>query len=530
MSSSHAHVGYNLGAIAAVVAIAGLALAAFGKPHWFVAALLVSWLSLWFLAAVLLSDAEKRPFLAGTLRHSKYTQIYTRLTRGSVLWIWNRLCDPADDKASWPTLFRAALTARLYDRALLLAVAYPILLIVGQWVVTGAQGKVGSFVLLPETGFWPARAALVAAFLVLAAGKVGRNLVLTSSRLVWRRRFGWLSRLALIAFAGLVAFEVVNIVAGKGTFSGALADVGAGGFAALGVTSIIVAGILVGNSVVIAVAVAGLSIALIASISFIKEGATFAPFAVAIILVGLGAFTLDFFGERSRLAFARMLLTCILLAAPLSAALTANWSTVPDDRRSVFLFLAVLPALNGLFDVISYALTLSLIRRGLRSSLPLLWGLADLALACLLFLGLGAVLVVAVHGLNLLAGVPFVDLSALFAGIHVAPGAYVWLYLMLFSTVLPTALHGLVSLIGLQGLCPRPLRRWLARRVDAAPQSPLHAIAASLGLGLLWTGPVMLLVFVGWVAWHYGKGIVLAGLEQYFHLLLWLAAIPIGAV
>ena len=76
----------------------------------------------------------------------------------------------------------------------------------------------------------------------------------------------------------------------------------------------------------------------------------------------------------------------------------------------------------------------------------------------------------------------------------------------------------------------RLLRRWLARWVEAAPQSPLHAIAASLGLGLLWTGPVMCLVGLGWIAWHYGKGIVLAGLEQYFHLLLWLAAIPVGAV
>lgn len=102
--------------------------------------------------------------------------------------------------------------------------------------------------------------------------------------------------------------------------------------------------------------------------------------------------------------------------------------------------------------------------------------------------------------------------------------------MMLFSTVLPTALHGMVSLIGVQGLCPRPVRRRLARSVEAAPKSPLHAIAASLALGLLWTVPVMCLVGLGWIAWHYGKGIILAGLEQYFHLLLWLAAIPVGAV
>lgn len=530
MQAEDSHLGFSLGAIAAVVAIVGLALAAIGKPHWFVATLFVSWLLLWFLAALLMSDTETRSFLAGTLRHSNYTQIYTRLTRGGVLRIWHRLCNPADDKVSWPTLFRAALTTRLYDKALLLAVAYPVLLLVGQWVVTGAEGRIGSFVLLPEAEFWPGRAALAAAILVPATVKIGRYLVLTSPRLVWRRRFGWLSRLALIAVVGAVALEVANIVAGKGTFSAALADVGSGGFAALVVSSLVFAGTLAGNSVAITVAVAGYSIVVIASLSFLQEGAIVTPFLFAIIFVAFGTFTIDFFDERSRSAFARMLLTCILLAGSLSAALTVDWSAVPDDRRSLFLFLAALPLLNGLFDLVSYALTLSLIRRGLRSSLPLLWGLADLALACLLFLALGAVLVVVVHGLNLLAGVPFVDLSALFAGIHVDPGAYVWLYLMLFSTVLPTALHGMVSLIGLQGLCPRLLRRWLARSVEAAPESPLHAIAASLGLGLLWTGPVMFLVGLGWIAWHYGKGIVLAGLEQYFHLLLWLAAIPVGAV
>ena len=73
--------------------------------------------------------------------------------------LWTRLCDPAPDNASTPTLFRAALTWRLYDLALRLAVAYPLLLLVGQWVVTGAEGRVGSFVVLPEADFWPERAA-----------------------------------------------------------------------------------------------------------------------------------------------------------------------------------------------------------------------------------------------------------------------------------------------------------------------------------------------------------------------------------
>ncbi|WP_428696394.1 hypothetical protein [Stappia sp.] len=501
MQAEDSHLGPILGTVAAVIAIIALAVAMFAILPVLIASLAVIWLSLWLLAAVMLSDTEKRSFLAGTLRHSNYTQIYTRLTRGGVLWIWGRLCDPADDKASWPLLFRAALTTRLYDKALLLAVAYPILLLVGQWVVTGAEGRIGNLAVLPEAAFWPARAALVASLLILAAGKIGEILASASPKPGWSKASDWLF---LVAFA--VAFA----------FAFAFAGAGAVAFAVAG--AVVVAG-----AVAVAFVFAG---------AVVVPGAFVGIFAVAGAVAGAVAVAVAvaFMDRRGRQAVARVFLTCTLLAALAAAALVLGWPVVREDYRSVFLFLAALPLLNGLFDLVSYALTLSLIRRGLRSSLPLLWGLADLALACLLFLALGAVLVVAVHGLNLLAGVPFVDLSALFAGIHVEPGAYVWLYLMLFSTVLPTALHGMVSLIGLQGLCPRPVRRWLARQVDAAPQSPLHAIAASLGLGLLWTVPVICLVGLGWIAWHYGKGIVLAGLEQYFHLLLRLAAIPIGAI
>ncbi|WP_306030685.1 hypothetical protein [Stappia sp. MMSF_3263] len=521
MQAEDSHLGFSLGAIAAVVAIVGLALAAIGKPHWFVAILLVSWLLLWFLAALLMSDTGTRGFLAGTLRHSKYTQIYTRLTRGGVLWVWSRLCDPADDRASWPSLFRAALTTRLYDKALLLAVAYPILLLVGQWVVTGAEGRIGSLPVLPEAEFWSARAALMAVLLILVAGKIGQNLTSASPRPGWSKASGW-----LFFFAFAFAIVAAVIATGAGPFALAVVIAGVGAFALAGaVVDVDVGASATGTALVGAGTGAG---------AFAVSGTFAGAVAIAVASAGAGAVAgavaIEFLDRRGGPAHARVFLTCIVLVALMVAALALDWSAVPDDRRSLFLFLAALPMLNGVFDLVSYALTLSLIRRGLRAQLPVVWGLADLALACLLFLGLGTVLVVAVHGLNLLAGVPFIDLSALFAGIHVDPGAYVWLYLMLFSTVLPTALHGMVSLIGLQGLCPRLLRRWLARSVEAAPESPLHAIAASLGLGLLWTGPVMCLVGVGWIAWHYGKGIILAGLEQYFHLLLWLAAIPIGAI
>jgi hypothetical protein len=86
---------------------------------------LVTFLLLTGTALLSFTDPASRAFLAGTLRKSTYTQIYTTLTRRLVMRLWSALCDPAEDRASVPSLFRAALTWRLYDKALLIAVAYP---------------------------------------------------------------------------------------------------------------------------------------------------------------------------------------------------------------------------------------------------------------------------------------------------------------------------------------------------------------------------------------------------------------------
>jgi len=233
---------------------------------------------------------------------------------------------------------------------------------------------------------------------------------------------------------------------------------------------------------------------------------------------------------RRKQRLSRFLSTFAVIAVVVIVAATLDWSEVPEEGRSLFLFLAVLPLINALFDLVSYAVTLSLIRRGLRSAMPFLWGLADLAVACGLLLGLGAVLVAVIHGLNLLAGVPFLDLPALFAGVQATPGAYWWLYLMLFSTVVPTGLHALLSLLGVQGIWPRKWRLPVAGWVGAAQQSPLHALRASLGLSLIWALPLLGLGAALWALWHFGETALLRFLALYLDALVWIAGGAVGAI
>jgi len=234
--------------------------------------------------------------------------------------------------------------------------------------------------------------------------------------------------------------------------------------------------------------------------------------------------------RRGKQRLARLILTAGIIAAVVIAATTLDWAEVPEGLRSLFVFLGVLPLVNALFDVASYAVTLSFIRRGLRAKLPFLWGLADLAVACGLLLGLGAVLVAVIHGLNLLAGVPFLDLPALFAGVQATPGAYWWLYLMLFSTLLPTLLHGFFSLLGVQGIWPRKWRLPVAGWVGAAQQSPLQPLRASLGLSLIWALPLLGLGAALWALWHFGETALLRFLALYLDALVWIAGGAVGAI
>ncbi|ARE41666.1 hypothetical protein RGUI_3525 [Rhodovulum sp. P5] len=513
--SETGHIGHNLAIWGVVTASAVAAMLAF-PPHWAVWAAGILWLLLWLVAILGLSDGPSRKFLSGTLRHSNYTQIYTALTRRNVMWVWGKLCDEAGDRDSLPTLFRAALTWRLYDTALLLAVAYPLVLLVGQWIVTGEDGKVGTALVLPAADFWPDRAAVLGAYAVLAFGVLNLQYVKNAEGSPIGKPANRTFLAAAAVACGIGALYVATTkfqFAGFGLFAIAFAFSGALRFE--GVFAFAISSIMAITP----------SIGIVASLT----NSAFLAASVASVFLLAVLIPVVWIERRRNGALARLMISVVVVGVSLAIASQIDWSSVDEDRRSLFLFLAVFPLLNALFDVVSYAVTLSLLRRGLRAGWPFLWGLLDLLIACALFLALGATLVAVVHGLNQLAGVRLLDLGVLFAGVRETPGAYVWLYLMLFSTIVPTALHFAVSLLGVQGLWPRVLRRPVAGWVKTADQSPVQAVGAALALGVIWTIPLIALGGIVWGFWHFGGEAAVWVLGRYFNLLLWIAAEPVGA-
>ena len=116
--------------------------------------------------------------------------------------------------------------------------------------------------------------------------------------------------------------------------------------------------------------------------------------------------------------------------------------------------------------------------------------------------------------LNALGTAPVYDLAALFAGLRTSPGDYWWLYLILFSTLAPTALHILVAALAVQGwfVFQRP-RRAVAHWIEAAPTSHPAAVGGCLAQALIWWAPLMALAGLGWALWQViGTGAAAAGL------------------
>lgn len=217
------------------------------------------------------------------------------------------------------------------------------------------------------------------------------------------------------------------------------------------------------------------------------------------------------------------LLTGSVLTALVLTALWAPWPEISDDRKNIFLFLGLFPILNAMFDALSYAATLALMRLGLRRWNPVLAALADILCALVLFLAVGATLTAAVAGMNALAGTPILDLGVLFARMHQNPASHLWVFGMLFSTALPTLAHFALALLGAQALVPGVLRRVTVRLINQMPTDPFAAVFAPFLTGFVLAVPFALFGLLIAALWHGGKTLILAGLGLYGEALLRLA-------
>lgn len=174
-------------------------------------------------------------------------------------------------------------------------------------------------------------------------------------------------------------------------------------------------------------------------------------------------------------------------------------------------------------------MTLCLIRLGLRRWNPFVCGLIDLFVALFLFLGLGIYLVVVIAALNALAGTQILDLDRTLADIRENPRENLWVFVMLFSTAMPTVLHFCLALLGAQEMVPVPLRR-LTLRLIQSDDTSFAPLFAALLLALVLLIPFLVVGGVLWLIAVWLTPTLLFLLAGYEDILLHIATHWVGAL
>lgn len=417
----------------------------------------------------------------------------------------------------------------LLDFALLWAVLYPLLLLLLQWVVMG-EGRLGTFAVLPgwQSLIEPV-GTLVALTLILILPRLA-PWELTNRQVVIRISADWLP---ILVYTSAVALAVASAVASASAPASAVAFAFAVAFTATAAVAVTVAGtvalsVAAALAVAIAVAFAGAgTVADAFAFAFAGAVASTSAGVVAFAGAGAGAFAVAFAvaravavatarlvrSGRARLAYGLMVTIYVLLTLSIPAFL--SFERMGDQVRGVYLFLGLFPLLNGVFDFLSYGVTLGLWRAGLRRGgiAPWVLGFADIVAALLLFTALGAALILSVAVMNRLAGVDILPLEPIFTDLRSKPvtdqpwlasaqAQYMWLYAMLFSTLVPTLIHAGLSCLSLAQWAPAGLRRRYVGWIDRRDESPWAEIGVTVGLGLTWFMSFMLpLVGLGGLLW-----------------------------
>jgi len=235
-------------------------------------------------------------------------------------------------------------------------------------------------------------------------------------------------------------------------------------------------------------------------------------------------------------------LSGIVLAVTYGIGWAFAWGgAAQPGSPSLLVFLAALPLVNALFDWGSLGLTRYLLRRALAAAgaaARLIYGLIDAGAAVAILAGLAVVIPAALTGLNALAMAggwpePLIDVAGRLALLRTSPGdpSVWWIHLMLFSTLLPSVMHIVITGAAVVTLVwPPRWNAWYAARLwptELAHRPDRRKMAAYLtlrqvtevGLPLVPLGGIVAILFVYKIA-----------VPQFASGLLWLATAVTAAL
>jgi hypothetical protein len=375
-------------------------------------------------------------------------------------------------------------TARSFDRCLLLALIYPIAMVIILWIVTGHPGPAGAALGLSQDVFWGRRALPLAAVFFFAWASC-RKVFWANRSIRW---FALVASLTLgsasifasqqvigatvVSFVLLVMNQTYRGVYASAVFSGTL------GFAFIAASLVAYARFYLDgfDLAFLAVVVMAIILAAPSAQTLSRAQGMEGWFQLAIVTISLGLF----------------------LILPL--ALGARDEVMHDSVSGLLLF-AFLTLVNAPFDWLSLGLTRALLRRGLELGgwWPYACAVVDAVLAVVLIAVLAATMLLSAQWFDdaaistarhmrsslklptdwltpdLTASIQkwqrsdvghILDVRALLDGIRHNPKSpeYFWVYATLFSTMIPSVVNLAIGGCSLLRGAP-PLRRLLLRNM-----------------------------------------------------------------
>ena len=382
------------------------------------------------IATLWKNDADRTRWIAA-LNHDSWKTFYHDTMFDVLEWLNNRLSRPEISADAPPA--RVAFSHGLINATMVLAVAYPLLSFIAQWLA-GSPLQIGDLSIAPA-GSGIARIFVIfwlsaSFFLYLYAAK-------TKSR--WR----WPSfiRASVILYGGIFVSKQFDVPAA------------------------------IAVAVAVAIAIAGAS-------------------AIAGAGAGAGAGALQFAEQKygKRPVFSLLYLAALFLLITLAIYFLPSLETTKTFPPTyLLLFFAIFPILNAVADFASTGLTRYLLHRGLARSTPLN-ALMDTIGGVVIFFILGGAIITYIHLVRPIDGTPLLDLGELFNQLQTNRSDYWWLALMLGSTLLPTFLHLLIGIATLALQYPEVLRQWIVKKLESgAKGSEIHGRLGSIAICVLIT-------------------------------------------
>lgn len=397
------------------------------------------------------------------LRNRSNRQNYKRRLTAFLDWVDDRVSKRETSLGILPTSASFAWSVGLLNFSLAFALAYPIFLILCTWIITG-KAEIGSLTIFTEETRWAWR--YIPFLLVIGAFSLFRYWV--------PQQKSTLSQ--LIVFVAIIGIA--------GAVSGAYSREGAVLIFVAAAIAFFISHILFQDSpknqvfVTAGVLAIAFEVAAVVSAVVVEQPIIIIVVECALLTISL-VLLIASADLRTRHGIDALFYTAIFallfMMGIISSAISLKSNTSDISSAGMILFLGLLPLINALADFISIGATRFWMRRSALNPNHILRNMiGDAMVGIIIFSLLGITIIFVVGKIYPLTNEPLIDLQIIFDDLQDRQDRkkYWWIFILLFSTLIPTFLHLIIASAAAFMVAPKFLREWTANNLEIGGERP----------------------------------------------------------